>query len=69
MVEDSDERHFKLARVMDLGNAPLGLDVILKQTCQSSQMFFHLSDVMPKFFLNILYNIDSSFQPISHIYS
>ena len=46
----------------------LGFDVIFKQICQPSQMFFHLLDVMPKFFLNILYGTDSSFQLISHIY-
>ena len=46
----------------------LCFDVVFKQTCQSGQMFFHLSDVMPEFFLTILYGADLSFQTISHTY-
>ena len=45
----------------------LGLDMIFKQACQSGQLFFHLLDVMPEFFLDVFYGTDPSFQTVSHI--
>ena len=32
----------------------LGPDMVFEQTCQSGQSFLYLSDIVPKFFLNVL---------------
>ena len=45
----------------------LGPDMVYEQTCQSSQSFLYLSDIMPKLFLNAFYGTDSSFPLVSHI--
>ena len=49
-----------LARVTGLENA-------LPWSCQSGQSFLYLLDVVPEFFLNVIYSTNSSFPLISHI--
>ena len=56
-----------LAKVMGLEDALPWLDMVFKQTYQFGQSFLYLSDVVPEFFLDVLYGTDSSFPLVSHI--
>ena len=62
------EGHVDLARVTGLEDALPRSWCGFKQTCQSGQSFFYLSNIMPKFFLNVFYGTDSSFPLVSHIF-